>query len=117
MAEILESGGDDSGVAATTAGGTAAAVYDAFISYSQHADKGIARALRSVIQTIGKPWWKVRGLNVFLDATSLSAAPGLWQSIEDKLDQSRYLILLASPAAAASKWVDKEVGHFIGPER
>jgi hypothetical protein len=51
---------------------------------------------------------------VFLDATSLSAAPGLWQSIEDKLGRARYLILLASPEAAQSKWVDKEVAHFIG---
>ena len=93
--------------------GDRAATYDAFISYSQKADKHTAEAIRRVIQTIGTPWWKVRGLNVFLDATSLSAAPGLWQSIETKLDQSRYLILLASPEAAASHWVDREVAHFI----
>jgi tetratricopeptide (TPR) repeat protein len=87
--------------------------YDAFISYSQRADKAIAQALRSVIQTIGKPWWKVRSLNVFLDAASLSAAPGLWDSIAGKLDRSRYLILLASPEAAKSAWVDREVAHFL----
>ena len=51
---------------------------------------------------------------MFLDATSLSAAPGLGQSIEDKLGRARYLILLASPEAAQSRWVDKEVAHFIG---
>lgn len=88
-------------------------VYDAFISYSQRGDKAVARALRTVVQTIGTPWWKVRGLNVFLDATSLSAAPSLWQGIEDKLAISRYLILLASPEAAASKWVDREVACFL----
>lgn len=92
---------------------TGAPTYDAFISYSQRGDKAVARALRTVIQTIGKPWWKVRSLNIFLDATSLSAAPSLWQGIEEKLDRSRYLILLASPEAAASKWVDKEVSHFL----
>jgi hypothetical protein len=91
-------------------------IYDAFVSYSQRADKAIAQALRSVIQSIGKPWWRIRSLNVFLDAASLSAAPDLWQSIEAKLDRSRFLILLASPEAAASHWVDKEVSHFIGAD-
>lgn len=90
--------------------------YDAFISYSQRGDKAVARALRTVIQTVGKPWWKVRNLNVFLDATSLSAAPGLWDSIAARLDRSRYLVLLASREAAASHWVDKEVAHFIGDD-
>ncbi|MBN9021950.1 MAG: toll/interleukin-1 receptor domain-containing protein, partial [Rhizobiales bacterium] len=88
-------------------------VYDAFISYSQRGDRAVARALRTVVQTIGTPWWKVRGLNVFLDATSLSAAPSLWQGIAEKLAVSRYLILLASPEAAASKWVDREVSSFL----
>ncbi len=95
-------------------------VYDAFISYSQRGDRAVAKALRSVVQSIGTPWWKARGLNVFLDATSLSAAPSLWQGIEEKLAVSRYLILLASPEAAASKWVDREVAYFIernGKER
>jgi len=96
--------------------------YDAFISYSQRGDRAVARALRNVIQAIGKPWWRVRSLDVFLDATSLSAAPDLWGSIAEKLDRSRYLILLASPEAAASPWVEKEIAHFIGaggaaPER
>ena len=90
--------------------------YDAFISYSQSLDKPIAQALRSVIQTIGKPWWKARSLNVFLDATSLSAAPDLWTAIETRLGRSRFLILLASREAAASKWVDREVQTFIGAE-
>ena len=96
--------------------GPAGATYDAFISYSQRGDRAVARALRAAIQTVGKPWWRVRNLNVFLDATSLSAAPGLWDTLTDKLDRTRYLILLASPDAAASAWVDKEVAHFIGPD-
>lgn len=100
-------------IAGSGAPGAAAASYDAFISYSQRGDKAIAGALRTVIQTIGKPWWKLRSLSVFLDAASLSAAPGLWESLAGKLDRSRYLILLASPESAASPWVDKEVAHFI----
>lgn len=118
MTRVFETPGDASkGIeAGASVAATAGLHYDAFVSYSQKADKAIAQALRSVIQTIGKPWWKVRSLNVFLDATSLSAAPGLWQSIEEKLGRSRYLILLASPEAAQSKWVDKEVSHFIGQD-
>jgi hypothetical protein len=60
--------------------------YDAFISYSQRGDKPIAQALRSVIQTIGKPWWKARALNVFLDATSLSAGPREWRCLRVPAD-------------------------------
>ena len=111
--DILETSAENAAAIPAPAAAGIAPVYDAFISYSQHGDKAVAQALRSVIQTIGKPWWKVRNLNVFLDATSLSAAPGLWQSIADRLDRSRYLILLASPEAAMSKWVDREVQHFI----
>jgi hypothetical protein len=60
---------------ATASTGDARRMYDAFISYSQRKDKPIAAALRSVIQTIGKPWWQTRNLRIFLDATSLSASP------------------------------------------
>jgi hypothetical protein len=85
------------------------AVYDAFVSYSHAKDKPIAAALQSVIQKLGKPWYRRRALRVFRDDTSLSATPSLWPAIEQALGQSRYLILLASPEAAASQWVNKEV--------
>jgi tetratricopeptide (TPR) repeat protein len=89
------------------------AAYDAFISYSHAKDRAIAAALQSVVQTLGKPWYRRRALRVFRDDTSLSATPGLWPSIEDALARSRYLILLASPEAAASPWVDKEVATWL----
>ena len=88
-------------------------VYDAFISYSHAKDKPIAAALQSVIQKLGKPWHNRRALRVFRDGTSLSATPQLWPSIEQALAQSRYLLLLASPEAAASPWVDKEVEYWL----
>jgi tetratricopeptide (TPR) repeat protein len=87
--------------------------YDAFISYSHAKDKPIASALQSVIQKLGKPWYRRRALRVFRDDTSLSATPGLWPAIEQALGQSRYFILLASPEAAVSKWVNKEVTHWL----
>ena len=89
------------------------ALYDAFVSYSHAKDKTIAAALQSVIQTLGKPWYRRRALRLFRDDTSLAATPGLWPTIEQALDQSRYLILLASPEAAASPWVNKEVAHWL----
>jgi tetratricopeptide (TPR) repeat protein len=87
--------------------------YDAFISYSHAKDKPVAAALQAVVQTLGKPWYRRRAMRVFRDDTSLSATPGLWPSIEQALAQSRFLILLASPEAAASQWVGKEVAYWL----
>ena len=60
------------------------------------------------MQKLGKPWYRRRALRVFRDDTSLSATPHLWPSIEQALGSSRFFLLLASPEAAASKWVNKE---------
>lgn len=87
--------------------------YDAFISYSHARDRGIATALQGVVQRLGKPWYQRRALRVFRDDTSLAATPALWPSIVAALDGSRFLILLASPEAAASRWVDREVEHWL----
>src|SRR5262249_15323987 len=89
------------------------ALYDAFISYSHAKDKPLASALQSAIQRLGKPLFRRRVLRVFRDDTSLSATPGLWSSIEQALASSRFLILLASPEAAASPWVAKEVAYWL----
>lgn len=48
-------------------------------------------------------------MRVFRDETSLSANPALWSSIQTALAESEFFILLASPEAAASKWVGQEV--------
>jgi tetratricopeptide (TPR) repeat protein len=89
------------------------ALYDAFVSYSHAKDKPVAAALQSVVQKLGKPWYRRRALRIFRDDTSLSATPSLWPSIEQALAQSRFLILLASPEAAASLWVGKEVAYWL----
>jgi tetratricopeptide (TPR) repeat protein len=89
------------------------ALYDAFISYSHTKDKPIAAALQSVVQKLGKPWYHRRALRVFRDDTSLSATPTLWPTIVQALEQSRFLILLASPESATSHWVGKEVAHWL----
>jgi tetratricopeptide (TPR) repeat protein len=88
-------------------------IYDAFISYSQTKDKPIAAELQSVIQSLGKPWYRRRSLHVFRDDTNLSATPYFWATLEESLSRSRYLILLASPESAASTWVNKEVAYWL----
>lgn len=88
-------------------------LYDAFISYSHAKDKALASALQSAMQKLGKPWYRRRALRLFRDDTSLTATPHLWPSIEQALRQSRFLILMASPEAAASPWVDKEVTTWL----
>jgi tetratricopeptide (TPR) repeat protein len=92
---------------------TAATLYDGFISYSHAKDKALASALQSAMQRLGKPWYRRRALRMFRDDTSLSASPELWGSIEQALGQSRFLILITSPEAATSPWVDKEVAHWL----
>jgi len=89
------------------------ALYNAFISYSHAQDKPIAAALQWAIQKLGKPWYQRRALRLFRDDTSLAATPHLWPTIEEALAQSDNLILLASPEAAASKWVNKEATYWL----
>ncbi len=98
--------------AATTDGLTAAAAFDAFISYSHAVDGKLAPALQAGLHRFAKPWYRLRALRVFRDETSLSASPELWPSIVEALDRSRWFILLASPEAAKSKWVNDEVEHW-----
>jgi len=86
--------------------------YDGFISYSHARDGRLAPALQRGLHRFAKPWYRRRALRVFRDETNLAADPGLWSSIEQALASSRFFILLASPDAAASKWVDKEVGWW-----
>jgi hypothetical protein len=86
--------------------------YDAFISYSHAADGKLAPSLQRGLRGFAKPWYRLNALRVFRDQTSLSATPALWSGIERALAASGFFILLASPDAAASVWVDKEVSYW-----
>lgn len=86
--------------------------FDGFISYSHTADELLAPRLQAALQTFAKPWWKRRALRVFRDQSSLSANPHLWSSITAALDASDWFILLTSPEAAGSLWVDREVSYW-----
>lgn len=96
--------------------------YRAFISYS-HRDDGIAKTLHKRLETyrlpkklIGRP--SERGpiparLNpIFRDLDELSAADDLSVEIKAALARSEVLIILCSPGAKASKWVNLEIETF-----
>lgn len=91
----------------------ASTVYDGFISYSHAADGLLAPRLQSGLQRFAKPWWKRRALRVFRDESSLSANPHLWSSITEALDSSGWFVLLLSPEAARSPWVNQEIEYWI----
>ena len=86
--------------------------YKAFISYSHVADFQFAPYLQSALERFAKPWYLARSFRIFRDQVNLSATPSLWPTIETALDQSEYLIYLASPVAAKSRWVDRELQHW-----
>ena len=84
--------------------------YDVFISYSHQRDTLLARALERDLQRFTRRWYKIgASLRVFRDETNLSASPGLWKTIEGALSASSWFILMASPDAAKSPWVRREV--------
>jgi WD40 repeat protein len=86
--------------------------YKAFISYSHAADGKLAPALQSALHRFAKPFYRLRALRVFRDKTSLHLTPELWPMIQAAIAQSEWFILLASPDAAQSNWVQMEVGEW-----
>jgi WD40 repeat protein len=92
-----------------TPGKTPQRTYDAFISYSHAADSRLAPALQRGLQRLTRAWYQRQALRIFRDQTSLAANPDLYATIERALRESRHFVLLASPAAAQSPWVRREV--------
>ncbi len=88
-------------------------VYDGFISYSHAADELLAPRLQAGLQRFAKPWWKRRALRIFRDEAALAANPHLWGSIIEAMGDSDWLVLLLSPKAAASEWVNREVEWWL----
>ncbi|WHZ20512.1 MAG: hypothetical protein OJF55_002661 [Rhodanobacteraceae bacterium] len=93
--------------------------YRAFISYS-HRDKAWADWLHKALEIYRVPSRLVgtstahgtipRRLNpVFRDREELSSSPELGTKINEALAQSENLIVICSPASAASRWVNEEV--------
>ena len=89
--------------------------YDAFISYS-HRDLTAAAWLQHRLEGYRIPKDMRRDqdaqhLRVFRDQTDL-AGTELQTSLRRELTASRFLIVVCSPSAAASKWVNEEIAFF-----
>ncbi len=96
--------------------------YWAFISYS-HRDQAWAEWLHKALESYRVPRRLVgrataggtiprRLFPVFRDSEELPSSPNLSAVIDEALQQSRFLIVIASPYAAVSRWVDEEIQRF-----
>ena len=93
--------------------------YKAFISYS-HEDEGWARWLHRSLESYRIPKHVVRDhgfesnrlLPIFRDRDELASSANLSEVIQHALDGSEHLIVICSPAAARSRWVNEEVSQF-----
>lgn len=94
----------------------------AFISYS-HRDGKVASAVQRALESYRLPSRLVgrptpfgpapRSLKpVFRDREELQASADLDATVREALAQSRYLIVLCSPDAARSAWVNREIVEF-----
>ncbi|MET8335715.1 WD40 repeat domain-containing protein [Streptosporangium canum] len=98
---------------AKAGGRDAAKRYAAFISYSHAADGKLAPAVQEGLGRLAKPWNRRRALNAFRAASGLAVTPDLWNDIRTALDSSAWLVIMASPEAAASEGVGKEILHWL----
>jgi len=89
--------------------------YAAFISYA-HVDEDIAARLHKALETYPVPkHLRAQGKAtkpVFRDVAELTAAHSLSEKIREAVKSSRILIVLCSPAAKASHWVNEEIRLF-----
>lgn len=102
---------------------TAQAVrYRAFISYS-HRDKTWAAWLHRALETYAVPHRLIgrvtdrgavpkRLVPIFRDTDELATARDLGKEVSDALAQSACLLVVCSPEAALSRWVDEEIRTY-----
>jgi WD40 repeat protein len=87
--------------------------YAAFVSYSHDADKRFALALQAQIERFDRRWYRWSRVSVFVDKTRMAAADELWPSLQSAMEHSSWLVLIASPEAARSPFVAKELSWWI----
>jgi eukaryotic-like serine/threonine-protein kinase len=96
--------------------------YWAFLSYA-HEDTATADWLHRALEAFRVPKGLIgrraerflipaRLTPIFRDRSELAASGDLSEDIQESLDSSRHLIVLCSPAAAQSRWVNEEIRTF-----
>ncbi len=96
--------------------------YRAFISYS-HEDEARARWLHKALETWRPPRHLIGKQTdvgvvpgslapVFRDRDELASSANLNQQVHQALEQSACLVVICSPAAARSRWVNEEIRAF-----
>jgi hypothetical protein len=93
--------------------------YTAFISY-RHAepDRGWAIWLHGALESyvipspLRKEFDRRRIGRIFRDEEELAASPHLSEDIREALRRSNWLIVVCSPRAKSSQWVDAEIQYF-----
>lgn len=97
--------------------------YRAFLSYSQQ-DKAVVRRLQRWLETYRVPRGIAadvdpnRGLGRFFrDDDEMPASSDLAATLRGAIEDSESLIVVCSPHAARSRWVNEEVLHFRGTRR
>ena len=73
----------------------------------------VAAGIQKGLHRIGRRMGQLNALRVFRDSTDMAANPDLWGKVTDAMDRSRYLIVVLSPRAAASEWVNREVAYWL----
>ncbi|MGR9270761.1 toll/interleukin-1 receptor domain-containing protein (plasmid) [Rhizobium leguminosarum] len=93
--------------------------FKAFVSYRRtKADRAFANWLQSSLESYRTPaalvkaGFSPRVGTVFQDEDELAATPDIAAAIESDLDAAEFLIVICSPAARASTWVEREIGYF-----
>ena len=96
--------------------------YWAFVSYS-HQDNRVCEWLHAALENFRVPKRLIgrasrdgavpgRLFPVFRDRDELPGSSELGKNLTDALSNSRYLIVICSPAAARSRWVNEEIRQF-----
>jgi WD40 repeat protein len=85
--------------------------YRAFVSYS-HEDAAVATAATRALKRIAVPWYR-RPRDIFQDDQELPPGETLPDLIKRALRGSAFLVVIASPHARSSYWVNLEVKWWL----
>ncbi|HAT51237.1 MAG: TIR domain-containing protein [Nitrospirae bacterium] len=95
--------------------------YKAFISYS-HKDQWRAQWFRYFLSRMKMPKddaqlatlfkEQITDDRLFMDEAAIGAIPSLSEKVKESLRQAEFLIVICTPHAARSEWVDQEIRYF-----